>query len=134
MTGTNLTTAEVTVKDGKVTKYYLNVLQGSVTVTGEGEEAKATLVWNAKTKKELGDEYGMKDVGLGYKLVDGAWVVDGKSQKEWFEQAALIEAKFLADGIDAATLTDGRFDNIAGVTIKDAYSAVAKAALARWAK
>lgn len=101
----DLTWVTVTVEKGKVVEYYIDVLQYK---NGEFLE---------KSKKELGDEYGMKDVGPGYKLVDGAWVVEGTSQKEWYEQAALIEAKWLADGVDSVTTLENRIDNVAGATI-----------------
>ena len=103
--GGELTWVTVVVEDGKIASYYIDVLQ----LTGG--------VYNEKSKKELGDEYGMKDVGPGYKLVDGVWVVEGTSQKEWYEQAALIEAKWLADGVDSVTTLEDRIDNVAGATI-----------------
>ena len=124
-----VTTVTVKIEKGKIVSYYIDALQGKRTEVA-GDPVTYTFTWNEKTKKELGADYGMKDIGPGYKLVDGAWVVDGKSQKEWFEQAALIEAKWLADGFDSVTTLEGRIDNVAGVTIKDgSYTKLAKEAV-----
>lgn len=128
--GPMVTSVTVTVEKGKITKYYIDARQGSTVKEGEDITAVA---WNAKTKKELGNEYGMKGVGPKYELKDGAWIeVEGaKSEKEWFEQAELLEAKWLKDGVDSLTLTDGRIDNVAGVTLKDGgYIKLAKEAVA----
>lgn len=119
----------VKVEKGKIVSYYIDVRQGKRTEVA-GDPVTYTFTWNEKTKKELGNEYGMKGVGPGYKLENGKWVVDGKSQKEWFEQAALIEAKWLADGVDSVTTLDDRIDNVAGVTVKDgSYIKLAKEAV-----
>lgn len=124
-----VTTVTVKVEKGKIVSYNIDVRQGKRTEVA-GDPVTYTFTWNEKTKKELGADYAMKDIGPGYKLVDGAWVVEGKSQKEWFEQAALIEAKWLADGVDSVTTLEGRIDNVAGVTIKDgSYIKLAKEAV-----
>ena len=124
-----VTTVTVKIEKGKIVSYYIDALQGKRTEVA-GDPVTYTFTWNEKTKKELGADYAMKDVGPGYKLVDGAWVVEGKSQKEWFEQAALIEAKWLADGVDSVTTLEGRIDNVAGVTVKDgSYIKLAKEAV-----
>lgn len=124
-----VTTVTVKVEKGKIISYNIDARQGKRTEVA-GDPVTYTFTWNEKTKKELGADYAMKDVGPGYKLVDGAWVVEGKSQKEWFEQAALIEAKWLADGVDSVTTLEGRIDNVAGVTIKDgSYIKLAKEAV-----
>lgn len=87
-----LTWVEVTVEDGKVTKYFIDELQ---TTAG---------VWNEKTKKELKEEYGM--------------IVASPIEKEWYEQAAAIEAFFLSDGPDKLELDDGgKIDNITDATM-----------------
>ncbi|MFA6682736.1 MAG: hypothetical protein WCS12_00515, partial [Acholeplasmataceae bacterium] len=87
-----LTWVEVTVEKGKVTKFYIDALQ-----TKDG-------VWNAKTKKELKEEYGMKEVS--------------EIGKEWYEQAEVIEAFFLSDGPDKLKLDkDGYIDGLAGATV-----------------
>lgn len=124
-----VTTVTVKVEKGKIISYNIDARQGKRTEVA-GDPVTYTFTWNEKTKKELGADYAMKDVGPGYKLVDGAWVVEGKSQKEWFEQAALIEAKWLADGVDSVTTLEDRIDNVAGVTIKDgSYIKLAKEAV-----
>lgn len=129
-----VTSVTVTIKNGKISKFYIDALQGSAVKEGEVITA---VKWNEKTKKELKFDYGMKDVGPRYEFKDGAWkVVEGKtSEKEWFEQAELLEAKWLKDGVDSLTLTkdaDGaeRIDNVAGVTLKDGgYIKLAKQAV-----
>lgn len=126
-----ITTVTVTVEKGKITKYYIDAIQGSFTKNDEG--AITAVAWNTKSKKELGASYGMKGVGPKYKFEGGAWSVvpDAKCEKEWNEQAALIEAKWLADGVDSVTVTDSRIDNVAGVTLKDGgYTKLAKEAVA----
>lgn len=131
-----ITTVTVTVKSGKITKYCIDALQGSFTKDADGNVT--AVAWNTKTKKELGADYHMKDVGPKYKFENGSWVkVEGaKCEKEWFEQAALIEAKWLADGVDSVTTTADadkaqRIDNVAGVTLKDGgYTKLAKEAVA----
>ena len=80
------------VEDGKVTKYFIDELQ---TTAG---------VWNEKTKKELKEDYGMKKAS--------------DIKKEWYEQAAAIEAFFLSDGPDKLELDDGgKIDNITDATM-----------------
>ncbi len=126
-----ITAVTVTVKNGKITKYYIDVRQGSV--VRDAEEQITAVAWNTKTKKELGADYGMAGVGPKYKFEGGEWSVvpDAKCEKEWHEQAALIEAKWLADGVESVTTTDSRIDNVAGVTLKDGgYTKLAKEAVA----
>lgn len=126
-----VTSVTVTIEKGKIAKYNIDVRQGSV--DRDNDEKITGVAWNAKTKKELGDDYGMKGVGPKYEFKDGKWsVVEGaKSEKEWFEQAALIEAKWLKDGHESITKTDDRIDNVAGVTLKDGgYTKLASEAVA----
>lgn len=129
--GPQVTSVTVTIKDDKVTAYNIDALQNTKTA-GETLD-KNTYAFNAKTKKELGNEYGMKGTGAKYEFKDGAWsvVADKKTELEWFEQAKLIEDFFLAEGPDAIEKVDERFTNIeGGVTIKDGgYSELAKEAL-----
>lgn len=101
----DLTWVTVTVEKGKVVEYYIDVLQYK---NGEFLE---------KSKKELGYEYGMV----------GASPIG----KEWFEQAAVIEAAFLKDGPAKLSLDDdGYIDDLAGATvIGTTYKEVALAAL-----
>ena len=43
------------------------------------------------------------DLNTSLKVVNGQLFQMLKCEKEWFEQAALIEAKWLADGVDSVT-------------------------------
>jgi major membrane immunogen (membrane-anchored lipoprotein) len=126
-----VTSVTVTVKNGKITKYFIDARQG--TVTKDAENKITAVAWNEKTKKELGNAYGMKGVGPEFKFEDGVWtqVEGGTSKKEWFEQANAIEAQFLAGGVDSVVVTDERISNVAGVTVKDGgYTKLAKEAVA----
>lgn len=119
-----VTFVTVTIKDGKISGYNIDVRQGkkTTTVTGEGDDAVTTYTyaWNEKTKKQLGDEYGM---------------ATKEGQLEWFEQAAKIEAYLLKNGVDSldniatGTAFDPSVDGMSGVTIKNAYTAIAKEAV-----
>lgn len=126
-----VTSVTVTVQKGKIVKYFIDARQGTATKDAAG---KITAVaWNAKTKKELGNEYGMKGVGPEFKFEGGAWtqVEGGTSKKEWFEQANAIEAFWLANGHDACEVVDERISNVAGVTVEDGgYIKLAAAAVA----
>ena len=91
-----ITAVTVTIENGEIAGYYIDALQSNGT----------TFEWNAKTKKELGDDYGM--------------VANGGAIAEWYEQAALIETYWLVNGYDSVTVDqDSVIDNVAGVTIKD---------------
>ena len=117
-----ITWATVTVDGGKVVDIDIDAKQGSVT--------EGVFAWNAKSKKEL---------GYGYRM-HGPAIADDEEYKamlkeegllEWFEQAELIEAHFLADLNAELTLDENQsIDNVTNVTIKDGdYSKVIKAAL-----
>ncbi len=112
-----VTFVTVTIEKGKIVGYNIDVRQG--TRTQNAETQAYTWAWNAKTKKELGDDYGMAKV---------------EGQLEWYEQAALIEAYLLKNGVDSLDSTPigeaFAVDGMAGVTIKNAYTEVAKAAVA----
>lgn len=112
-----VTFVTVTIEKGKIVGYNIDVRQG--TRTQNSETQAYTWAWNAKTKKELGDDYGMAKV---------------EGQLEWYEQAALIEAYLLKNGVDSLDSTPigeaFAVDGMAGVTIKNAYTEVAKAAVA----
>lgn len=115
-----VTAVTVTVSDGEIVKYNIDVRQGFATAPTE-PDTKYVFGWNEKTKKELAGEYGMKGVGPKYELTDGEWVITkgATSEKEWFEQAKLIEDYLLENGVDSVEVIDNRISNIAGVTIKD---------------
>ena len=104
----------VTIQDGEIVGYQIDTRQGRR--TGDGAETPYAWSWNAQTKRELGDAYNMKAASpIG---------------KEWYEQAAVIEAYWLENGLDAVEVDgDGYITNIAGASMRDAYTAVAKKAV-----
>lgn len=115
------TVAAVTVdKDGKLNDVVIDVLQSKVAFTNEGKIA-TDLKTSFKTKKELGNDYGMK----------GASSIG----KEWFEQAKTLEEYFVgktADEIKGIAIEEKKptdKDLASGVTIKivDYIEAVTKA-------
>ena len=106
-----VTEVSVTIENDEITGYNIDALQSSF-----NDENK--VVWNEKTKKELGDDYGM--------------VQYSDATLEWYEQAALIEAAWLANGYDSVTADSETkvIDNVADVTIKDGgYIALAAEAV-----
>lgn len=85
-------TAEMTLTSkGKIDTLVLDVLQSTINTTS------GVMVWNEKSKLELGDDYGMKGAG-GYAFVDGAWVSQGECTLEWYEQIDLIIDYVKANG------------------------------------
>lgn len=110
-----VTSVTVTIEDDEITGYYIDALQSEVT-TNDAEE-ETGFAWNEETKKELGDDYGM--------------VQYGGATAEWYEQAELIEAYWLENGIDAMeTNSETYITNISGVTIKDGmYAELAQEAV-----
>ena len=112
-----VTMVTVTIEKGKVADFYIDVRQGSATDTSDPADGVADVfAWNEKTKKELGDDYGMASQ-------------DG--QLEWFEQAEAIEAYWLENGISLDEVDEnGDTDAITGVSITvDAIYNVGLAAL-----
>lgn len=105
----------VTIEDGEIASYHIDTRQG--TRSGDGTEASPyVFAWNQQTKVELGNDYGMK--------------ANSEIDKEWFEQAAALEAFWLENGLDAVeTDAEGYVDNVTGATFRDSYTAVAKQAL-----
>lgn len=102
-----LTVVTVTIKNDKITGYYIDVRQ-AVRTQSEDEDGNVTyaFAFNAKTKKELLYDYGMKEAS--------------PIEKEWFEQAEAIEAFMLEHGPAAIKLKeDGTYDGIAGATMDD---------------
>lgn len=123
-----VTWVTVTIKDGKVASYYIDELQSGFaaatieTETVDGEEVEKAVngefAWNAKTKKELKDDYGMT-------------VVPGTIQVEWYVQAKSIEDKWLADGVDSVEVDeDGYITNMPSeaTMVGDVYNKLAKEA------
>jgi hypothetical protein len=115
-----VTTVYVEIENDAIKGYYIDARQG--TRTGAGTtESPYVWAWNEKTKKELGTDYNM--------------IGNSEINKEWFEQALAIETFWLENGIDAMTKdADGYIDNVTGASISDAYSHIAKQALANAVK
>lgn len=109
-----ITFVTVTIKNDKIEKFDIDCLEGTKTET-DGVQTSAA--WKEKSKKELGDSYGMKD----YSGIE----------KEWYEQIAAIEAHLLANGTDSITTNEsGLITNVSGATISDAsYSKLAAQAV-----
>lgn len=131
--GTDIYSAEMTLSDGEIDTLILDVLQA------ETSQADGSFVWNAASKQELGDDYGMKGVGGGYTFTDGAWVSSGsQATLEWYEQVNLISNYIISNGynenlqavesrggsLDGSTLVDA----LAGATIRTGsyYTLLAK--------
>ncbi|MFA6692947.1 MAG: hypothetical protein WCR73_04255 [Acholeplasmataceae bacterium] len=109
-----VTTVSVTIEKGKIVDFNIDARQSKK--TQNPETLAWTFTWNEKTKKELGDAYGM--------------VANGGAIAEWYVQAERIEAFWLENGVDSVTVKDGVIDNVTGVTIKDGgYLALAKEAV-----
>jgi major membrane immunogen (membrane-anchored lipoprotein) len=126
-----VTYVTVTISEGEIVEYNIDVRQGSQIVT-TGETSEYSYAWKDMTKKELGDDYNMKLYGTKFDLVSGEWVEneDENPEYEWYEQADLIEEYLLENGVDSVELVDERISNVAGVTIKDGgYLALAQAAV-----
>jgi hypothetical protein len=105
-----VTEVSVTIENDEITGFYIDARQSTF-------DDDNKVVWNAETKKELGDRYGM--------------VERGGATLEWYEQAELIEAAWLANGYDSVTIDgEGDIDNVANVTISDGgYIALAAEAV-----
>ncbi|MBN2503952.1 MAG: hypothetical protein JXB20_01255 [Bacilli bacterium] len=118
-----VTMVTVTIEKGKVVSYYIDARQGVRTQTAGTDTPEDTsddtysFAWNAETKKELGDDYGM--------------VARGGAIAEWYVQAERIEEYWLENGHDSVTVNEEDvIDNVTGVTIKDGgYIALAAEAL-----
>lgn len=132
-----VTSVTVTIKDDKIEKYYINCTQGKALTKSDNGEVVLTAEFNEKSKKELGYEYHMHYY-IGYAPTDEtpteaeyiAWL-KSNNKLEWFEQAARIEAAWLANGVDSVTVdAKSVINNVTGVTIKDGgYIALAKEAV-----
>lgn len=124
-----VTTVTVKIEKGKIVSYYIDALQGKRTEVA-GDPVTYTFTWNEKTKKELGYGYRMHDGARTMTETEYIAYLDENDKLEWFEQAELIEAKWLADGVESVTVANGIIDNVAGVTIKDgSYTKLAKEAV-----
>ncbi len=114
--------AVTTDSDGKITAAVIDSTQGTVKFDAEGK-ITSDLTSGVKTKRQLGDDYGMKAAsGIG---------------KEWYEQAANMEVylvgKTAGEVTGIAVDADGKGtepDLLAGVTISiDGYQAAAVKAI-----
>jgi len=145
-----VTMVTVTVEDGEITSFYLDCRQGTRVNNGTTEVPNYAFGWNAQTKKELGYGYKMHyskytatlaDIGTATLEGYEAWMEAQTGETiwlEWFQQAELLEANWLANGADSAMLTkEGDFTNVAGVSVGNSeYTKLAKQAvdLARMGK
>lgn len=138
--GPMLTSVTVTIKDGAIEKFFIDCRQGTATygpvAQGEGTVDKWTFSWKEKTKKELGYLYQMHFQQFGAPVTEEnveaykTWLTEN-DKLEWFEQAELLEAEFLANGPESVTVDNDKYiENVAGVTIKDgSYTKLAKEAI-----
>ncbi len=140
-----VTMVTVTIEDGEIKGYKIDARQATRTVDNKGTEDTAddtyAFAWNASTKVELGFNYKMHYNTYKATLADPAtatlegyqaWLT-ANSKNEWHTQAALIEAYWLANGVDAMEYNAETkvISNIAGVTVKNSgYSDLAKEAIA----
>ena len=118
-----VTFVTVTIENDQIVGFFIDCIQGRRTYNEETE--RYSFAFNAQSKKDLGFEYKMH--WGAYAATDEtptieeyqAWLT-ANSKLEWFEQANLIEAAWLANGFDSLTVNETNvIDNVAGVTIKD---------------
>ena len=121
-----VTMVTVTIKDGAIVDYAIDVRQGAR--TQNATTLAYSFAWNTSTKNELGFNYKMHYAAYTATLADAAtatitgyqtWL-GANAKFEWFQQADKIEAAWLANGVTSVTKNaDGDIDNVAGVTISD---------------
>jgi len=129
-----VTTVTVTIENDEIVGFFIDCIQG--TRTQNAETLVYSFNFNALSKKDLGFEYKMH--WSAYAATDEtptieeyqAWLT-ANNKNEWHQQAALIEAYLLENGVDSVTVDASNFiDNVSGVTIKDGgYTALAAAAV-----
>ncbi|HBP25609.1 MAG TPA: hypothetical protein DD618_01470 [Acholeplasmatales bacterium] len=156
--GPQMTSVSVTIEDDEIVSFFIDCTQSAVATYVLGDNPETTEVvetdfqtnvpksfaFNAQSKKEMGYLYGMhnaNDTDPAYTkqtLTEEAGLnaykayLTASGQKEWFEQAALLEAFFVAQGPEAITVdaTSEAVNNVTGVTIKDGgYSDLAAEAV-----
>lgn len=123
-----VTMVTVTIEDGEIAGFNLDCRQGTKTGAGTTENP-FVWAWNAQTKKELGYGYKMHYNEYKATLADQntatlegyqAWMEAQSVYKEWFQQANILEALWLADGVYAAHVDGtGEFTDVAGVTVSN---------------
>lgn len=136
-----VTSVTVTIEDGEIKSYFIDCRQGK----RSGEAGSYTFAWNAQTKKELGFGYKMHystystwaaaQTPAQTPTLEGytAWMgTDASTKLEWFEQANLLEAYWLQNGLYSAEVTSaGKFSNVAGVSVSNGgYTKLAREAVA----
>lgn len=121
-----VTTVTVTIADGEIVDYAIDVRQGAR--TQNATTLAYSFAWNTSTKNELAFNYKMHYSAYTASLADPAtatisgyqaWLT-ANSKLEWFQQADLIEAAWLEGGVESVTKNaEGDIDNVAGVSISD---------------
>ena len=123
-----VTMVTVTIENGEIVAFNLDCRQGTRTNTGTTEAPAYTWAWNAQTKKELGYGYKMHyskytaDPAVTTPTLEGyqAWMEAQTTYKEWFQQANILEALWLEDGVYAAHVDGaGEFTDVAGVSVSN---------------
>jgi hypothetical protein len=105
-----ITSVTVTVENDEITDYDIDALQSN------GD----TFAWNEQSKKELGYAYrmhGQRDLSEEDYIT---WLEDN-DKLEWFEQAEIIEAEWLENGVDSLEPVSEEFESLAEVTISDGH-------------
>jgi major membrane immunogen (membrane-anchored lipoprotein) len=139
-----LTTVTVTIKDGKIEKFFIDTVQAKATVYDETVTPKVATkyAFNAQSKKQLSYLYGMhngNDEANSYVKQDltteaglnayKAYLAQ-TGKKEWFQQAELVEKALLEKGVNGVAVADGEFVNLSGVTVSNGnYVELAKEAV-----
>lgn len=123
-----ITVVKVTIENDEIKSFYIDCLQS--TAVKDESNTVTSYAFNAKTKKELRYDYRMHDGGRTMSEEDYIAWLKANNKLEWFEQAELLEAYFLANGTDLQTDDQGHITNVASVTIADSdYSLLAKQAV-----
>lgn len=107
-------------KDGKVTGYKIDVLQGQ---NIKEDNVVTGFKFNDKSKQELGYAYFMHRGAFGQSYDETAYKAWLKTNKklEWFEQVAIICEKFEANPYSSFFYINGNYNTelVSGVTITD---------------
>jgi major membrane immunogen (membrane-anchored lipoprotein) len=135
-----VTMVTVTIEDGEIVAYDIDVRQGKR--TQNAETLAYSFSWNTQTKNELGYGYHMHYSAYTATLADintateqgyQDWL-EANDKLEWFEQAAIIEAYWLANGVDSIVPVEGEFPAEIGVSISDSNYVVLAAEAVELAK